>query len=304
MRLHRLALLAACVLAAGTAAAATGRAPTLPGARACPIFPASNVWNRPVADLPVAADSAAMISAIGLDAPVHPDFGSFLGYGIPYNVVSGKKVHKVHVSFEYADESDKVGYPMPAHPRQEGGSDAHVLIVDKTACRLYELYAAHESGGKWSAGSGAVWNLRSNHLRPNTWTSSDAAGLPILPGLVRYDEVASGAIRHALRFTASRTASTHIYPARHDAGDSGATLPPMGLRVRLKASVDISGYGKQARVVLQALKTYGMILADTGSPWYISGASNKHFDDDDLHALGKINGADFEVVDTSHLRNG
>ena len=255
-------------------------------------------------DLPVAADSAAMISAIGLDAPVHPDFGSFLGYGIPYNVVSSKKVHKVHVSFDYADESDKVAYPMPAHPRQEGGGDAHVLIVDKSACRLYELYAAHESGGTWKAGSGAVWNLRSNHLRPDSWTSADAAGLPILPGLVRYDEVAAGVIRHALRFTASRTSEAHIYPARHDAGDCDGSLPPMGLRVRLKASVDISGYGKQARVVLQALKTYGMILADNGSPWYISGASNKHFDDDVLHALGKITGADFEVVDTSHLRNG
>jgi hypothetical protein len=304
MRLHRLPLLAACLLAAGTAGAAVNRAPTLPGARTCPIFPASNVWNRPVTDLPVAADSASMISAIGLDAPVHPDFGSFLGYGIPYNVVSGKKVHKVHVSFDYADESDKVVYPMPAHARQEGGGDAHVLIVDKSACRLYELYAAHESGGTWKAGSGAVWNLRSNHLRPDSWTSADAAGLPILPGLVRYDEVAAGVIRHALRFTASRTNETHIYPARHDAGDADGSLPPMGLRVRLKASVDISGYGKQARVVLQALKTYGMILADNGSPWYISGASNKHFDDDVLHALGKITGADFEVVDTSHLRNG
>ena len=185
-----------------------------------------------------------MISAIGLDAPVHPDFGSFLGYGIPYNVVSSKKVHKVHVSFDYADESDKVAYPMPAHPRQEGGGDAHVLIVDKTACRLYELYAAHESGGSWKAGSGAVWNLRSNHLRPDGWTSADAAGLPILPGLVRYDEVAAGVIRHALRFTASRTSEAHIYPARHDAGDSDGSLPPMGLRVRLKASVDISGYGE------------------------------------------------------------
>jgi hypothetical protein len=304
MRLSRLALLAAFVLAAGPATAATGGAPTLPGARSCPIFPASNVWNRPVAGLPVAADSAAMIDAIGLDAPVHPDFGSYLGYGIPYNVVSGKKVHKVHVSFEYADESDKVGYPMPAHPRQEGGGDAHVLIVDKSACRLYELYAAHQSGGAWSAGSGAVWNLRSNHLRPDGWTSADAAGLPILPGLVRYDEVASGAIRHALRFTAPRSANSHLYPARHDAGDAGDSLPPMGLRVRLKASVDISGFGKQARVVLQALKTYGMILADNGSPWYISGASNRHFDDDTLHALGRITGADFEVVDTSHLRNG
>ena len=212
--------------------------------------------------------------------------------------------HAEDGAFDYADESDKVAYPMPAHPRQEGGGDAHVLIVDKTACRLYELYAAHESGGTWKAGSGAVWNLRSNHLRPDSWTSADAAGLPILPGLVRYDEVAAGVIRHALRFTASRTSEAHIYPARHDAGDSDGSLPPMGLRVRLKASVDISGYGKQARVVLQALKTYGMILADNGSPWYISGASNKHFDDDVLHALGKITGADFEVVDTSHLRNG
>ena len=303
MRLHRLALLAACLIAAGTAGAAVNRAPTLPGARTCPIFPASNVWNRPVTDLPVAADSAAMISAIGLDAPVHPDFGSFLGYGIPYNVVSSKKVHKVHVSFDYADESDKVAYPMPAHPRQEGGGDAHVLIVDKTACRLYELYAAHESGGTWKAGSGAVWNLRSNHLRPDSWTSADAAGLPILPGLVRYDEVAAGVSgtrsasrpRARARRTSSRRAISPAIPT---------APPPMGLRVRLKASVDISGYGKQARVVLQALKTYGMILADNGSPWYISGASNKHFDDDVLHALGKITGADFEVVDTSHLRNG
>src|SRR5258705_13047571 len=143
-RLHPLAIVAACALAAGPATAAGGHAPSLPGARACPIFPASNVWNRSVSDLPVAANSAAMISAIGLDARVHPDFGSFLGYGIPYNVVSGKKVHKVHVSFDYADESDKVAYPMPAHPRQEGGGDAHVLIVDKASCRLYELYAAHE----------------------------------------------------------------------------------------------------------------------------------------------------------------
>jgi hypothetical protein len=304
MRLRGIAMLAACALAAGTASAASHRAPTLPGARSCPVFPASNVWNKPVADLPVAANSAAMIAAIGLDAHVHADFGSFAGYGIPYNVVSGAKVHKLHVSFDYADESDRVGYPIPAHPRQEGGGDAHVLIVDRSACRLYELYAAHASGGVWRAGSGAVWNLRSNHLRPDSWTSADAAGLPILPGLVRYDEVAAGAIRHALRFTAERTAKAHLYPARHDAGESDASLPPMGLRVRLKASVDLSRFGKQARVVLQALKTYGMILADNGSPWYIPGASNPHFDDDDLHGLATLTGADFEVVDTSHLRNG
>jgi hypothetical protein len=248
--------------------------------------------------LPVAANSAALIQAIGLDAPVHPDFGSFAGYGIPYTVV-GHSTKRVHVSFDYADESDRSSYPLPAHPHIEGGGDRHVLLVDRDACKLYELYDATRTGSAWHAGSGAIWNLKSNHLRPNGWTSADAAGLPILPGLVRYDEVAAGVIRHALRFTASRTSNHHIWPARHDAGDNDASLPPMGLRVRLKASVDISGYGRQARVVLQALKTYGMILADNGSPWYISGASNPHFNDDDLHALGKITGADFEVVDAS-----
>ncbi len=272
--------------------------PTVPGARNCPIFPANNPWNERVDKLPVAPDSDAMISAIGLDSPVHPDFGSYAGYGIPYTVV-GHATKKVHVSFQYADESDRGPYPLPAHPHIEGGSDRHVLLVDRDSCKLYELFAAVRQGGTWHAGSGAIWNLRSNHLRPNGWTSADAAGLPILPGLVRYDEVAAGVINHALRFTASRTSNHHIWPARHDAGDADPGLPPMGLRVRLKASVDISGYGRQARVVLQALKTYGMILADNGSPWYISGASNPHFNDDDLHALGRITGADFEVVDAS-----
>ncbi len=272
--------------------------PTLPGARACPIFPADNPWNERVDRLPVAAGSDALIAAIGLDAPVHPDFGSFSGYGIPYTVV-GHATPRTRVSFDYADESDKGPYPLPAHPRVEGGGDRHVLLVDRDACKLYELYDASRTGTGWHAGSGAIWNLRSNHLRPAGWTSADAAGLPILPGLVRYDEVAAGAIRHALRFTASKTSTHFIWPARHAAGDADPSLPPMGLRVRLKASVDISGYGRQARVVLQALKTYGMILADNGSPWYISGASNPRFDDDDLHALGKITGADFEVVDAN-----
>ena len=284
---------------AATASTSLGAAPpTVPGARNCPIFPANNPWNERVDKLPVAPDSDAMISAIGLDSPVHPDFGSYAGYGIPYTVV-GHATKKVHVSFEYADESDRGPYPLPAHPHIEGGSDRHVLLVDRDSCKLYELFAAVRQGGNWHAGSGAIWNLRSNHLRPNGWTSADAAGLPILPGLVRYDEVASGVIDHALRFTASRTSNHHIWPARHDAGDADPGLPPMGLRVRLKASVDISGYGRQARVVLQALKTYGMILADNGSPWYISGASNPRFNDDDLHALGRITGADFEVVDAS-----
>jgi hypothetical protein len=304
MRLRGLGILAACTLAAGTSAAAGLRSPSVPDARNCPIFPATNVWNERVDRLPVAANSDAMISAIGSGSSVHPDFGSYLGYGIPYNVVSNKSAKLAKVSFDYADESDRVPYPMPAHPNQEASGDGHILIVDSSTCKLYELFDAKGRGTSWSAGSGAVWDLRSNHLRPNGWTSADAAGLPILPGLVRYDEVAAGAIRHALRFTAEKTSKSHIYPARHDAGESDPSLPPMGLRVRLRASVDISGYGKQARVVLRALKAYGMILADNGSPWFISGASDRRYNDDDLHGLGKLKGSDFEVVDTSGLRNG
>jgi hypothetical protein len=295
MRRIALPLLLLALLSSASAAAGP---PTLPGARGCPIFPATNPWNERVDKLPVAANSDAMIAAIGLDSPVHPDFGSFAGYGIPYTVV-GHATSKVHVSFEYADESDRGPYPLPAHPHIEAGGDRHVLLLDRDACKLYELYDATRTGSSWHAGSGAIWDLRSNHLRPNGWTSADAAGLPILPGLVRYDEVAAGAIDHALRFTAAQTAARHIWPARHDAGSGRANLPPMGLRVRLKASFDISHFGPQARVVLQALKTYGMILADNGSPWYISGASNPHFDDDDLHALGKVTGADFEVVNAT-----
>jgi hypothetical protein len=295
--MRRIALLLPLLILLPSTGVAAGP-PTVPGARGCPIFPANNPWNERVDRLPVAADSNALVAAIGLDAPVHPDFGSFSGYGIPYTVV-GHSTKRVRVSFDYAGESDKGPYPLPAHPRIEGGGDRHVLLVDRDACKLYELYNASRQGTSWHAGSGAIWNLRSNHLRPAGWTSADAAGLPILPGLVRYDEVAAGAIRHALRFTASKTSNRYIWPARHVAGDADASLPPMGLRVRLKASVDISLYGRQARVVLQALKTYGMILADNGAPWFISGASDRHFNDDDLHALGKITGADFEVVDAS-----
>jgi hypothetical protein len=268
----------------------------------CPVFPASNVWNRDISSLPLRADSAALIASIGIGASLHPDF-SATGYGIPINVV-GASTPRSPVSFDYADESDPGPYPIPANPAIEGGSDRHIILWDTDACALYELYAAQRSGSAWHAGSGAIWNLRSNALRPDGWTSADAAGLPILPGLVRYDEVAGGAILHAIRFTAPTTRSAHIYPARHDAGaGASAALPPMGLRVRLKASTDISGFGPQARVILTALKRYGMILADNGSPWYITGAPNPHWDDDQLHALGSLTGADFEVVDTSGLFN-
>jgi hypothetical protein len=280
------------VLASVLAAAAV----TLPTAPGCPVFPASNAWNRRVDALPVARDSARIVAAVGADAPLHPDFGT--RYGIPYAVV-GASTRKVHVRFDYADESDPGPYPIPPHPPIEAGSDRHLIVVDRSSCTLYELFDARRSGGSWRAGSGAIWSLRSNRLRPDGWTSADAAGLPILPGLARYDEVARGAIRHALRFTVPRTRAAHVAPARHDASSSSdPSLPPMGLRVRLRRSFSLRGFPPQARVVLTALKRYGMILADNGSPWYVTGAPSAGWDDDDLHALARVHGSDLEVVDT------
>ena len=237
-----------------------------------------------------------MIAAIGLTRYLHPDFDA-VGDGIPYNIVDSS-TPTYNVAFDYADESDQVLYPIPANAKIEGGSDAHMLMLDTSACRLWELYAVSKSGSSWSAGSGATWDLRSNALRPAGWTSADAAGLPIFPGLVRYDEVAAGIIRHAIRFTATSTCG-YIYPARHLTAAPCSNLPPMGLRVRLKASVDISGFGPQARVVLTALQHYGMILADNGSPWYISGSPDSRWNDDELHHLQALTGADFEVVDAN-----
>jgi hypothetical protein len=302
----RLLALAAGALLLGGASAHALR---LPGAPKCTIFPATNAWNQRVEALPVAANSAQLIQSIGLDTGLHPDFGSGLydgqPIGIPYDVVS-KKTKRFRVAFTYADESDKGPYPIPKSVHIEGGrastGDRHALLIDKDACKLYELYALYPKGGSWTAGSGAIWNLRSNALRPAGWTSADAAGLPIFPGLARYDEVARGVINHALRFTAARTRRQYVYPARHYASSSDdPALPPMGLRVRLKASVDISSFPKQSRIVLQALKTYGMLLADNGSNWYISGAPNPRWSNDDLHSLGRITGSMFEVVDTSSL---
>ena len=289
----RFLVLVGLLLASNTVLlAAPGASPEIAG---CPIFPASNPWNQRVDKLPVAPNSAAMIRSIGLDAPVHADFGSGLWdgqpIGIPYNVVSSAQP-KVHVRFEYADESDKGPYPIPAHPKIEGGSDHHILLVDRTSCRLYELGGAQRSVSGWTAWAGAIWNLRSNALRPATWTSADAAGLPILPGLARF-----GDLDHALRFTAERTRRAYIYPARHYASDSSdASLPPMGLRVRLKGSFDTHGFPPQARAVLETLKRYGMILADNGSNWYVTGAPDPRWSNDDLHNLGRVHGSDFEVV--------
>ena len=308
MRVAGVAMLAA-LLVVGAAGGASPAAPQIGG---CQVFPSTNVWNQRVDRLPVARDSATLIRSIGLDSAVHPDFGSGLydgqRIGIPFAVVSGRQTRKTRPKFDYADESDPGPYPIPVNVPIEGAphpddGDRHALIVDRDTCTLYELYALRRSGGGWAAGSGAIWSLGSNRLRPAGWTSADAAGLPILPGLARYEEVAAGSIDHALRFTAPRTRRAYIYPARHDASDStDPALPPMGLRVRLEAGVDISSYPPQARVVLEALKRYGMILADNGSPWYISGAPDPRWSNDDLHSLGRLTGADFEVVDTSHLR--
>jgi hypothetical protein len=283
---------------------ATPQPTPTPTPGSCTLFPASNVWNQDISALPVRADSATLLGSIGLSTGLHPDFSAAGGYGIPYNIV-GPSTPRYSVGFYYPTESDPGPYPIPANPLIEGDTDRHLLAWDTSACYLYELYDASVSGSTWSAGSGAIWDLRSNALRPDGWTSADAAGLPILPGLVRYDEVAAGIIAHALRFTAPRTQTAHIYPARHDAGySSSAAYPPMGLRVRLKASVDISSFGPQAQVLLTALKRYGMILADNGSAWYITGAPSPSWNDTELHLINQITGSMFEAVDTSGLANG
>jgi hypothetical protein len=299
--LPRRLLAAALALVVGSASP-TSAAP--PPTSDCPLFPASNVWNKRVDDLPVAGNSKRLIRTIGRDKPLHPDFGEYLGYGIPYNVVDASTPRR-QVEFLYDDESDHVAYPIPKDPQIEGGSDRHLLMWDTQGCMLYELFNARKRWDGWRAGSGAVWDLTSNRLRPNGWTSADAAGLPILPGLVRYEEIQSGAIRHAIRFTAPLTRNRHIHPARHHAGSGSASyLPPMGLRVRLKGWYDISGFSPRVRIILKAMKRYGMILADNGSPWYFSGTSDVRWSDEELNELKSLRGRDFLVVDTSGLRNG
>jgi len=286
------------VLALGGGSAGALR---LPGAPRCPVFPHNNPWNQRVDRLPVAANSDRIIRSIGLGTGLHPDFGSGLydggPIGIPFNVVT-KKTPRVRLSFDYANESDKGPYPIPRNVKLEYGGDHHALLIDHSSCKLYEIYALH---GR-HAGAGAIWSLRSNKLRPAGWTSADAAGLPIFPGLARYGDVARGVIDHALRFTVERTRRAYVYPARHYASDSNdPSRPPMGLRVRLKASYPIDGFPRQARIVLQALKRYGMLVADNGSDWYISGAPDRHWNNDDLHTLGRVKGSSFEVVNTSSL---
>nr|WSX75132.1 hypothetical protein OH826_15270 [Streptomyces sp. NBC_00899] len=278
---------------------------------ACQVAPADSIWRARVDTLPPAARSAAYVAAIGSTAHVHADFGSGTWdgapFGIPVTAVTGS-TPKVRVTFDYASESDKGPYPLPAGARVEGGAsatgDRHVIAYDQADCRVYELFAARrQSDGTWHAGSGAVFDLRSDRLRPAGWTSADAAGLPIFPGLARYEEARTGAIDHALRITVPRTQAAYLWPARHQAGSGGDPgLPPMGLRLRLKAATDIAGLPPQARAIAQALKTYGAIVADNGSAWYISGTQDDRWNNDALHALDGLTGSDFEAVDVSGLR--
>jgi hypothetical protein len=269
----------------------------------CPLFPDDNPWQRDISGEPVDALSDAYIASIAADEPnIHPDFGSNASYGIPYEIVPADQ-KPVKVKFtQYADESDPGPYPIPKGARIEGGGDRHVLVVQEGACKLYELWHAKRKGKKWTAANGAVFDLRSNALRPDGWTSADAAGLPILPGLARTDEVAAGAINHALRFTVQRSQRAYVDPARHAASSStDPNLPPLGLRLRLKASFDISRFTGAARVILVALKKYGMFNADNGTAGYISGATDTGWNDDDLNQLKTVPITAFEAVRTGTL---
>jgi hypothetical protein len=301
LRAALVALIALVLLFSGNAAEALRH----PAAPRCPVFPKSNPWNQRVDRLPVAADSDAIIHSIGPDETLHADFGSGLWNGGPIGIpitVVGKSQRKLRLAFQYSAESDRGPYPIPRNVKIEGGrrsnGDRHALILDRDSCRLYEFFALYPTAsGSWRAGSGAIWNLRSNRLRPAGWTSADAAGLPILPGLARFEEVARGRIDHALRFTVRRTRRAYVYPARHYASDSNdPNLPPMGLRLRLKASYPTRDYPRQARIVLEALKRYGMLVADNGADWYITGAPDPRWSNEQLHTLHRVPGSAFEVV--------
>ena len=271
------------------------------------VFPADNPWNEDISGKPVDPNSGNLIASMGLNTGLHPDFGTVWAGApnvIPYVVVSGAQA-KVPVNFTaYGDESDAGPYPVPPDAPIEGGvngsGDRHVIVIDRDNWKLYELYSAFpvNNGASWNAAGGAVFDLNSNALRPAGWTSADAAGLPIFPGLVRYDEVfEQKEITHALRFTAQSTRRAYVYPARHFASNNtNPNLPPMGMRVRLKASFDITRYSPAMQVILRALQRYGMILADNGSNWYVSGAPDPRWSDDELNTLKGIKGSDFEVV--------
>ena len=294
MRTVACALLLAGACGGDPAPAGSGPPSESPALVGCTVFPPDNPWNADVSAAALDPRSAAWTASVGLSTALHPDFGTV--YGIPYTTADAA-TPPVPIAFDYAAESDPGPYPIPPGAPVEGGSDRHVLVVDTSTCKLYELFAAEPGAVGWRAGSGAVFDLASNALRPAGWTSADAAGLPILAGLARYDEAASGEIRHALRFTAARTQRGYVAPARHFASSvTDPDVPPMGARARLKASADLSGLSPQARVVARALQRYGMILADNGSSWFVTGAPDPRWSDDDLHTLSRLRGSDFEFV--------
>ncbi|HEY4691375.1 MAG TPA: hypothetical protein VIK33_18855 [Anaerolineae bacterium] len=287
--------------------------PTIAG---CQVFPPDNPWNTDISGYPIHSNSTNFINSISTAGGntnyfLHADFGSYIYYGIPYTVVASTQP-SVPITFHpdgYPGESDPGPYPIPPGAPIEGGPDStgdrHVLVLEKDNCILYELYNARYVGPGWEVWSSAKFDLKSNALRPEGWTSADAAGLPILPGLVRYDEVAAGAIKHAVRFTVKRSQRGYIHPATHFASDdANSNYPPMGLRLRLKAGYDISGFIGQARVILEALKKYGMIVADNGTSWYITGASDSRWNDEDLDQLKTVPGSAFEVVYTGEILTG
>jgi len=279
-----------------------------PGAPSCSVFPSNNVWHADVSHLPVNAHSSAWLASMNASSThLHPDFGPSGGfpYGIPYDVVPSSHP-KVYLTFQYASESDKGPYPFDQNTKIEGGQsaggDRHAIMIDSGTCRLYELYNAHYSSSGSTAGSGAIWSLTSNNLRPAGWTSADAAGLPIFPGLVRLDEVNAGNVDHAIRVTAQQTDRSYIWPARHQAGAaSNPNLPPMGARFRLKASYDISHFRADTQTVLRAMKKYGLIVADNGSNWYFQGSAENGWNTTMLDQLKTIPASEFEAVDESSL---
>jgi hypothetical protein len=311
MPARRVLIIGALAVVAGGLAAATALAaaqyPYGRGTGGCEVFPPTSPWHENVSKLPVSPLSSAYIASIGAGGFLHPDFGSNLTYGIPYAVVPAEEP-RVAIHFNaYGDQSNKGPYPIPPGAPVEGGAgatgDRHVLVVQSGTCKLYELYDAHPNAdGSWNAASGAVFNLRSNKLRPDGWTSADAAGLPIFAGLIRYDEIQRGYINHAIRFTAPQTQEGFIHPATHFASNStNPDLPPMGLRLRLEASFNISHFPRVARIILRAMKTYGLILADNGSPWYFQGATDPRWNDNALDTLKSVPGSAFQVVATGPI---
>jgi hypothetical protein len=302
-RIGRTLIALVATIGACSAAPPTAGAAPSPGARiaGCPLFPSDNAWRKDISHAKVNKHSAAWVRSIGRNIDLHPDFGSNPHYGIPYEVVPASQ-KKVPIHFTaYGSESDKGPYPIPLNARVESGSDRHVLVASRN-CHVYELYSAHRTTHGWKAKSGAVFNLRSNHLRPAGWTSADAAGLPILPGLVRPDEIKAGHIDHALRFTVESTQRGYISPARHEAGDTGShNVPPMGARFRLRASYSLKHFHGAALIILRCLKKYGMFVADNGGNWFISGATYTGWNDNDLDQLKRVPGSAFQAVATGSV---